>query len=283
MSVVFFNGDFIPAQEAKIPINDRGFLFGDGAFVTLRVFNGAIESYSAHLGRLANGCQQLHLVPPVIKIDWLRELVARNHAFEGAWRLKIIVTGGTTPELNLAARSQGQIIMMLQSYKEEKNKPYRLLLYPDPISCPSAKIKALSYLDRLWVRDFARKREYDDAIMSSAKGFILETAFSNIFWRRENNLFIPDPELPYYHGVAIDFVVEAAKHLGMQVHYARTNFDEISSDFQIYTCNAIKGICPAYSVGENFFERDLIFERHLHEVYHKIVKHSSLLCAANAL
>ncbi|MDG1832053.1 MAG: aminotransferase class IV, partial [Verrucomicrobiota bacterium] len=59
--IVFLNGQFLPEEEAKVSVFDRGFLYGDGIFETLRVNNGKPFLLDRHIGRLQHGMGTLHI------------------------------------------------------------------------------------------------------------------------------------------------------------------------------------------------------------------------------
>ena len=62
--IVFLNGNFLPEAEAVIPINDRGFLLGDGLFETMRVVNGRPFRMAQHLERLTRGLDFIKIKLP---------------------------------------------------------------------------------------------------------------------------------------------------------------------------------------------------------------------------
>lgn len=279
MSIIFLNGEFVAQEKAAIPIKDRGFLFGDGIFTTLLVKEGVIECCKAHLLRLTEQCRQIHITPPTIHQENLRELVLRNDALKGSWRLKIIVTGGLLSELNLASRPVGQVLITLDPFNDKlSSKPYRLTLFPEPLSCPSAKLKSLAYLDRLMIKDYARLRDFDDAIATTSEGWLLETAFSNLFWRHQNTLFTPDPSLPLFYGTSMEIVKEAANTLNLHFHHIQATFNDIPPHSQVFACNSLRGLIPIHSIEGTFFERDRPFEHSFLQAYHKLIAKSSFSC-----
>ena len=73
----FVNGKFVKesSPEASVPINDRGFQFGDGIFLAALVVNGVVELWNKHLDHLAADAAVLNLRAPVVKQEWIRELV----------------------------------------------------------------------------------------------------------------------------------------------------------------------------------------------------------------
>lgn len=282
MSIVFLNGEFILEEKAFVPVSDRGFLFGDGVFATVRVFDGVVENAAFHLNRLAADAQGLRIAPPIIKEEWLRELIVRNKAFNGTWRLKILITGGVSPHLSLPPRSLGILLMTLYPYQETPYKAQKLGIFPEPILRPNAKIKSLSYLDRLMVRDYARQKDYDDAVVANSNQELLETSFSNIFWCVKNEVFTPDPDLPLLSGVTIHVVEEAVRSLGMEMHYVRQTLEDVHELAHFFVCNSLQEIRPAYAVGNRFFEPNPKLEKRLKKAYSERVKEYSLDCRENA-
>jgi len=84
--IVFVNGNFVPYDEAKIPIMDRGFLFADGIYEVSAVVNGSLVDNEAHLARLDRSLKEIRIANPYSQEEWVRleqELVRRNGLVEG--------------------------------------------------------------------------------------------------------------------------------------------------------------------------------------------------------
>ena len=84
--LVFVNGDFIPADQATIPIMDRGFLFADGVYEVSAVLNGRLIDNDAHLARLDRSLAAIRISNPYPADVWARlqaDLVDRNGLVEG--------------------------------------------------------------------------------------------------------------------------------------------------------------------------------------------------------
>lgn len=237
-SIVFLNHRFLPASQASIPITDRGFLFGDGIFTTIRVENGEPEHLERHLSRVKKQCIELKIDSPEISKEWLAQLIEKNHAQSGIWRMKIIVTGGDSSALNLEKRKFGNLLITISPY-EPPIDPYRLTVYPYPIVSPVADLKSLSYLQRLHVKEYARQHGCDDAIVLSPEGFILETAFGNFCWILEDCLYVPDPELPLFEGITISVLQEK-----MQTKKVKSRIEDIPKEAKCYLCNTMIGCHP---------------------------------------
>lgn len=264
--VVFLNGSFVFEDNAKIPVSDRGFLYGDGVFTTLKVKDGHIEFYARHLDRLYTQCHALGISPPDISMAVVQELIERNAAFNGSWRLKIVVTGGGDPGLHLHERPWGQLLITLNPYQGHGGER-RLTIYPFALCRPSSAYKSLSYLDRLCIAQHAIQVGFDDAILTDTNGFLLETAFSNIFWRVDACIFTPDFELPLLCGVTIEVVCDAARRMGMHLCRVRQILDNIPQKAQFFLCNSLKGVVPVTAIDHRKFSRDHYFETELAQAF----------------
>jgi 4-amino-4-deoxychorismate lyase len=243
--IIFCNGKFLPEHEPCIPLTDRGFLFGDGIFTTIKVVNGKAEYLDDHITRCYEQCIMLGIIPPVISTEAVIKLVKKNQATTGIWRLKIIITGGNGHRLCLEQREFGKLLMMLGKVEESFPHLINLTLYEHTISSPHSRLKTLSYLSRLYVADYAKTRGFDDAIVLSCEGFIMETAFSNIFWVVGQEVFVPCSGLDLLLGITILKQIDEYRLKGYKVSFVKAKVEDIPSNAQIYICNSIRGVVPA--------------------------------------
>lgn len=250
---VFLNGIFCREKEATIPVTDRGFLFGDGLFTTMRVHDGQCEFFQRHLKRLDDQSALLNFCSPKIEWNTILELIQRNCALNGTWRLKIILTVKQEGRV----RSAGTLLMTLQPYEGGGGKPAALCLYPHPIERPLANVKSLSYLDHLQVREYAHQQGKEDAIIQMVDGVMLETGCSNLFWIDRGVCYIPALDLPYLKGICLQVLLE---HLPLPCNGVKATLDKISSSSNLYVCNALTWVRPVLSVGERQFSRDEEYE-----------------------
>lgn len=253
MSIVYLNGAFLPEEQAFIPIGDRGFLFGDGVFTTLKVDEGRLQDAPEHLSRLVRHCKALRIRPPPIDESLLGEVVKCNQADRGIWRMKIVITGGSGRELSLPERDAGTVLITLQKVESFQTAPLRLVLYPYPHAESFYRLKTLSYLCRLQVKQFAKDAGADDALVLSPEGYILEAAFSNIYWIAGKSLFTPEESLPLLYGIALQKRVEAAKIEGYSICRGKYRLEEIPSDAKVYLCNAIAGESSVAAIDQRGF------------------------------
>lgn len=246
---VLFNGTICLEKEALIPVIDRGFLFGEGIFTTIRVHEGRCELFNEHIHRLKKQSEELQFEWNPLQIKQISELIQCNGAGKGTWRLKIIIT----VKREGLYRKEGCIIATLDSYEEgSSSTPCHLCRFPYPLESPLAHIKSLSYIDHLFVRDFAHRQSYDDAITCTHEGFLLETGCSNLFWIDQGKCWIPDPQLPYLKGVFLQAILP---HLTLPIQYVKTKMDQLPASASVYICNSLTHVRPVLSIDHLIFPR----------------------------
>ncbi len=213
-----------------VPIQDRGFLFGDGVFTTIKVDEGSVVQGNLHLERIVSHCQQLNIFPPKITLQDFQSLIKKNRAEKGIWRLKVIITGGNRTDLSLPQRDYGVYLVTIKPYIPNSTS-LKVCRYPFPITSPLSGLKTLSYLERMRIKQYAIDRRFDDAITCSVDGFVLEAAFSNVYWKEGDLYYTPDSTLPLLQGTCIASLPE--------VQQAKITFEQLMEKKEIYLCNAM--------------------------------------------
>lgn len=189
----YINGQFIPQNEAVIPINDRGFKFGDGMFETMRVENGVVFCLKSHILRMENGLKSLKIDADIDLVqDAVNNIININKLKNGI--IKIIITRGAggrgyLPEKNIKPT------VIVESYEGFPTLPKEVKLFlssytkPDVTSIPQAK--TLQGLNSTMARMEADEMGCFDALLLNLKGYICETSSGNIFWEKDNKLYTP--------------------------------------------------------------------------------------------
>jgi len=256
MRYVYLNGEYPLETAASISINDRGFLYGDGVFSSLKVDEGKIEFFSSHIKRLTTSCQELGIEMPAIDKKLVEQLITLNNARQGLWRLKIILTAGDCHEILLHPR-KGCLLITLKPEKPSKKEVLKIIFFPYPLIKPTSKIKSLAYLDRLHIRQYALDNGFDDALTMDQYGNLLETSFSNVFWVMGSEIFFPDPSLPFLQGVTLMELISSLNNQGFIASPIKISLNDLPENAYLFTINAIQGILPVDCIGERIFPLDL--------------------------
>ena len=101
MTTVYLNGKYVPKEQAMIPVEDRGFIFGDGIYEVVRLINGRIFVWEGHAARMANGLNALRISMSGAESATLRavceKLVAENGLAGGEATVYLQVSRGAAP------------------------------------------------------------------------------------------------------------------------------------------------------------------------------------------
>jgi branched-subunit amino acid aminotransferase/4-amino-4-deoxychorismate lyase len=259
---VFLNGEFYPAAQAKISISDRGFLFGEGVFTTIHVQDQRCELFQAHCKRLEEQTNFLQIAPPTIDPEWIFHLLLLNQAFQGSWRLKII-------------RTANSLLMTIEPFIRASSAK-KLAIFPYPLERFLAPIKSLSYLDYLYVQDYAKKVEKDDALICTKEKFILETGRANLFWIADDQYWVPDFQLPYLKGTCLQSFLRQTSH---PIHFVQCTLDQVPLTANIYLCNALEHIVPISCIGDRVFPLNAQIDQWLEETMQIAIEKDYLNCA----
>ncbi len=182
---VFLNGRFVPEAQAVIPITDRGFLYGDGLFETLRVGNGRPLWWGRHMDRFQGGAALLR-----IRLPWSPEalrglavkLIAQNEMPEAM--LRITLTRGSGSRGYSAKEATSPTLVMTIHPLAEPPASLRLMIASPriPANDPAANYKTANKLAQILARIEAEDGGADEALLLNTDGQLCEAASSNLFW-----------------------------------------------------------------------------------------------------
>ncbi len=117
-AVIWLNDNLLPLSQARVSVEDRGFLYGDGFFETLRVEDGCVLFLDEHLKRLQTSAQTFQFSLPEY-FPWekrLHELLAANGLAQGVAAVKILLTRGEANGLGLPATPSPTLVIYARPY-----------------------------------------------------------------------------------------------------------------------------------------------------------------------
>ncbi|KAF3363282.1 putative 4-amino-4-deoxychorismate lyase [Chlamydiales bacterium STE3] len=259
MRWVFLEDRTCLESEAKIPIEDRGYLFGDGVFRTLRVEEGRIAFFNEHLKQLKNDCMALQLDCPLIEESLLYHLIHLNQAYHGIWRLKLVLSAKTREKKIAPSR----LLITLQPYSLP-NESLKLVTYSHGIAQALAKVKSLAYLEYLLACSYAQDLLADDALLIGEGQTLLECSKANFLWHFDGTLYFVNPFLPYYQGVMQNICLKAAVKAGFKTQACQIRLQDIPQGANLFATNALRGIKPVTQVDGQVFSQNKEFEEEIH-------------------
>lgn len=220
------NGHIVPAEEAVIPVTDRGFLYGDGLFETLHAYGGKLFRVEEHLARLKSGAAKLFFEPApdvAVLFNWLSAVMKAAGHEESHVRLTLTRGSGKHGPSLLGKFSPNVIIVATPYQRPPAEKTAQgssaiFATFRRQETAATAKLKSLNYLEQILAKREADLAGVDEALLLNNAGMLCEGSASNISLIRAGVLTMPDPEragaLP---GIAQLTAVRAAENLGIPV------------------------------------------------------------------
>lgn len=223
---VFLNGRIMPLGKAKIPVFDRGFLFGDGVYETVRIYSGFPFRLNEHLDRLGQSAARLGFNLPGSKAGLTRALMGtlRANRLKEARARFVISRGEGIPDLHARGKLRPNVLVYATPYTPpsliERTKGIRVVVSKvlrNERNGLDPAIKSLNLLNNLLAKQDAWKRRARDAIMLNAKGQVTEATNANVFFVRRGVLCTPKLESGILAGITRGVVIELARRLGFPV------------------------------------------------------------------
>jgi branched-chain amino acid aminotransferase len=196
-SLASLDGAIMLASEATIPATDEGLIRGDGVFEVIRLYDGRPFALDRHLARLERSARNLRLPLDLeaIRADAWR-LLARAGAGPDQELLRIVATRGGRRLLLTEPMPPNPEIVRLASVTYS---PTRIL----------DGIKSLSYGANMLAGRLARERGFDEALLVTPHGHVLEAPTSSIFWIKDGELLTPPLDEHILASITRAIVIEA--------------------------------------------------------------------------
>jgi branched-chain amino acid aminotransferase len=218
---VYLNGKFVPDDEACISVHDRGFLYGDGLFETIRVYDGEPFLWSDHMHRLAHGCEVIRIHLPLtpsemlcvvaeqLRRNGLRDALIRITISRGAGLRGYSPTGADHPTFCILAFPPPQPLptswKLISSSLRLQNE--------DPL----AVFKHANKLRQIIARAEADDRGADEALLLNDRGEVVEGTTTNVFWVEKGAVCTPRLS-GILSGVTRNYILRLCAFLGIDTH-----------------------------------------------------------------
>ena len=278
---VWLNGTFLSAEEARVSIFDRSFLYGDGLFETVRVYGNRPFLWAEHLSRLHGGAALLCLRLPYGEAELsaaAAELLARNAMPESLLRLHVSRGVGRRGYSPRGADSPTVILSQHPVTPNDPAKPVTWKLATASLRLPAhdplTAVKSASKLLHVLARAEAEDLGADEALLLNSAGDVAEATSGNVFWLADGRLFTPPLTDGALAGVTRGWVLRLAAELGLSfAEKSGTPGDLRSAEGVFLTLSSLEIVPVTHLDGVAL--RQSPVTRRLHEAYQASVRQSA--------
>ena len=248
-SNVYLNGQYLPIEEAKISVLDRGFTFGDGIYEVIPVYNGHIFRLKEHIERLNNSLDEVFIYKPHDMDQWekiLRELIEKNSEKYPSedQSLYIQVTRGISERDHAIdiATEQTVFAMIRPLIKKDRSAGISAVIEED-IRWKYCHIKAITLLPSVMLRYKAKQSGATEALLIR-EGYVTEGAASNVFIVKNGIVKTPIKDGSLLPGITRDLVVELLSESGIPCEEVVIKETELKQADEIWITSSTWEIVP---------------------------------------
>jgi aminodeoxychorismate lyase len=247
--VVFLNGQFVAESAAVVPFNDRGFMYGDGLFETMRVCNGKPFRMAQHLERMVRGADFLKINLPVTPKELQKiaeQLIEQNKLPDSVLRVMLTRGPGERGYSPKGADKPTLLITLHPAPPLDPDNPAQWALVTSsfriPASDPLSSFKTTSKILNVAAHADAEARNADDALLINTNGEIAETASGNLFWVYRDKICTTPTGRGVLPGITRAVVLEICQVLGLQTNKRVIKPEALKNSEAIFVTQSATGI-----------------------------------------
>jgi len=250
----YINGKFVDENNAFISVMDHGFLYGDGVFEALRVYNGRIFQLDAHMNRLYDSARIIDLPIPLNKEEFKKIIIetVRRSKYRDCYIRPQVTRGvgslGHDPE---SCKQSSVIVYVTPTPVLKKERAIRVIIssYRRPpafVLPPESKIT--HYMNNILAKMEARKKGADDAILLDMRGFVSEGCAWNIFLVKNDRVVTPSITSSILKGITRDVVIQLLKEINLPIEERDVSVSELFTADEIFGTGTGSGISPVIEI-----------------------------------
>jgi len=253
---IWLNNRLVDAKDAKVPVFDRGFLYGDGLFETMRAYAGKVFSLDCHLARLFASLKVMGFRSPYSRVELAQAIhrLLKANRLDSAFVRLAMTRGEGRFGIGYKDKFRPNVVIVAKEFEGYPEWMHKRGLRAGIVrgwvneNSPLCRIKSHNFLPYIMSRYAAKAGGFDEAILTNTKGLVAEAATSNIFLVKNNRLITPSLKTGILPGVTRGVIIDIAKRLKIRVEERRVRVPEIYSADEIFLTNSLAEVLPVIAV-----------------------------------
>jgi branched-chain amino acid aminotransferase len=257
-STVMIDGSLVSAERAVVSVFDRGFLYGDSVFESLRTYRGQPFDLGLHLARLERSAARVLIPLPVSLAVLEREVLQAIDAHPSPERyVRLTLSRGVGRSLGLDPELADTPLRVIAVMDLSLPPPelyergiraitFRIERASDTIGVADAKIG--NYLLAVLAMRAARAEGAQDALLTAPNGDLLEGTTSNVFAVFGGNLVTPPESSAILPGITRAHVLDLARAAGVPVELRAVPKAELAGADEVFICSSIRELVPVVNI-----------------------------------
>jgi D-alanine transaminase len=253
--IVYLNGEFLPIENAKISVLDRGFIFGDAVYEVWRGVRGELFEPDRHLARLASGLKDVQIAAPKeSKRDALlaiSERLMRENDLTGESSLFLEMSRGAAPRTHQYPKPPvpPTVFIMAAAFRPPEDLRARggAVICIDDNRWNRCNVKTTQLLPNVMAKQAAAEHDALDAIFVR-DGMLTETSHANVMAVIDGAVWTHPITGHVLPGVTRDVVLELAKSLGITVRENPIPKSDLSKASEVFLTGTLSDVMPIVTV-----------------------------------
>jgi D-alanine transaminase len=251
--LVYLNGELTPLSEAKIPVLDRGFIFGDGIYDVIPMYARKAFRGKQHLARLFRSLKSIGIPNPHTEEEWMAliDKVSKAHPADDQL-IYIQVTRGVAKRGHAFPKEEVTPTVFIMTNpivlpgKEARENGVACVSMEDKrwLRC---EIKSVSLLGNVLAAQHAAENNVVEAIQFR-DGFLTEASASNVWIVKDGKLLAPPKDNLILEGIRYGFLEELCEEHGIPFEARRISREEVFAADEVILSSASKEVLPVISI-----------------------------------
>ncbi|MGO4576503.1 D-amino acid aminotransferase [Cupriavidus sp. 2TAF22] len=250
--IVYLNGELTPLSEARVPVLDRGFIFGDGVYEVVPIYNGKPFRLPQHLARLARSQETIGIPNPHTDAEWIA-LIDR-----------VVKANGLSDQMIYIQVTRG---VARRTHAFPKEVTPTVLIMTNPMTPPSAQMReqgvsCVTQEDKRWLHCQVKSTSLLGNVLAAQNavehdatesiqfrdGFLTEASASNVWIVRKGRVAAPPKDNLILEGIRYGWMEELCAALDISLEARRITFDEVMAADEVLLTSASKEILPVVRI-----------------------------------
>ena len=257
--IVYVNGKFFPRSEARVSVEDRGFVFGDGVYVVLRVINGRLFATRFHNQRLERSLDGVRIAlesgdSPASFVEIGKQLLKENNLLQGEATLYMQVTrGATTRAHNFPPPATTPTVYISAArftpYADLAETGASAITHPD-LRWARCDLKTLNLLPNVLASQTAKERGAFEAMLIR-DGVVTEGTRTNFFGVVDGSLRTHPSDNHILPGITRSVLRDLARELNIELDETPIKASEISKLSELFLTGTTTDVMPVVKLDAN--------------------------------
>jgi D-alanine transaminase len=248
----YLNGEYLPLNQAKVSVLDRGFIFGDGVYEVVPVYGRKLFRFDEHMARLTRSLSKVRIENPLARAEWLercRRLVAASATDNQLLYLQI--TRGVALRDHVMPPDIEPTVFMMSTPMKPPTPEQR----HHGVACVTARdfrwergdIKSTSLLGNVLARQISADRNAAETVMFR-DGFLTEASASNVWVVHEGAVLGPPKSEHVLEGIRYELIRELCEEVGIAYNLRPVSEAEVLAADELMLSSANKEVLPVTSL-----------------------------------